>query len=491
MKVLLFSPANSDLISSVSIPLGLVSIATYLKKHGNEVRIVDFAVEKISVEKVLKEFQPDICGVSVRSSKSVCFSLDISKKIRRFKKKIPIVWGGPFCYNAPVEQFFKEKVIDIISYGEGEITWLELAEYVNGTRQLGDIKGIAFRDGGKITVTAEREFIDLENILPADWSVIDVTKYFQYLFGAKKLVYLYYAKGCPGRCTFCYNNAHNRNCYRKKSLETFMAELKYLVDNYGIDGFYLADEMIFMHQNELYEFCDALDATGYKLTWGGQTRIGAIDKAGLRRMYDSGCRWMDFGIESGSKRMLKKIKKGIPYELIEPTYEWCDETGIISMANFIIGIPGETVNDLKESVELAKRIKATTITFGLYCYNYTSEMGKEIYEKYKNRLPKKLIDYRKNDFYMNSLPDFSEIPKKDKYIVQGYFMWDQITKRDFSDETMRFDLFKKHIIAVVRQSKFIGLRHMPDVAYRTFLPFFRFFLTTKFCRKTLKKYGLK
>ena len=491
MKILLFSPANSDLINAVSVPLGLISIGTYLKNAGHNIKIVDMAVSHISVVKVLREYKPDICGVSVRSSKSVRFALDISKKIRKYNSTIPIVWGGPFCGNAPIELFFETGVIDIICFGEGEITWLDLADYVDEKKELDKIKGIAYKKHNNIIQTDEREFIDLYKVLPADWSLVDVPKYFQYLYGSKKLLYLYYAKGCPAKCTFCYNPYFHRSCYRKKKLETFMFELKQLVENYGLDGFYLADEIAFPQKKDLYEFCDALDNLGVSLRWGCQTRIGAVDKESLRRMYDSGCRWIDFGIESGSKKMLNKIKKNIDYDKIIPTFEWCDEIGLISMTNIIVGLHEETTNDLIESVQIINKIKATTATFGFYCYNFSSEMGWEIYNSGKYTMPTRLADYNKNDFFVNTFPNFSTIPLKDKKVVQGYFMWQQLLKKDISSDTNKFELFFKHIVTVLHRLPYIGLKHIPEALVKTFFPFVRFFIAGNFYKKTLKRYGIE
>lgn len=491
MNILLLSPANNDMVSAVSVPMGLLSIGTYLKNAGHNVRILDFAINRFNLKKELELFRPDICGVSVRSPKSVRFAIDISKRIKKYNSGLPVVWGGPFCNNVPLNVLFNESYIDIVSFGEGELTWLELAEYAGGMKKLDEIKGIAFRNGCGIEKTAEREFIDLENILPVDWSLVEVPKYFQYLFGCEKLLYLYYSKGCPAKCTFCYNHDFHRSCYRKKTLELFMSELKELVEKYGLDGFYLSDELSFPDKNELYEFCDALTETGYNLKWGSQTRIGNLKKEDLEYMYKNGCRWMDFGIESGSPEMLKKINKNIPYDLIVPTFDWCSEIGIFSMANFILGFPGETEQDLQMSVNLAKQIKASTVTFGFYCFNYSSPMGRELYKEYKDGMPKKLKDYNKNDFYTNSLPEFSDIPKKDKKVVQSYFMWKQLSTKNITGAPHKFEMFIKHIKIFLKQVNVIGISHLYEAIIKTFIPFVRFCFMNYFCKKTLKKYGLK
>lgn len=490
MNILLISPANNDMVSAVSLPMGLLSIGTYLKANGHSVRILDFATGKIKLKKEFENFKPDICGISVRSPKSVRFAIDISKKIKKFNPQIPVVWGGPFCNNVPLDVFFKEKYIDILSFGEGELTWVELAEYAQGGKNLQDIKGIAYRTAEKFVKTSDREFMNLEKILPVDWSLVDVEKYFQYLFGCEKLLYVYYSKGCPGKCSFCYNNDFHRSCYRKKALSVFMYEIKELVENYGMDGFYLSDECAFPVKKDMYEFCDALNTSEYGLKWGGQTRIGYMTKSDLEYMHKSGCRWMDFGIESGSKRILEQINKNIPYELIIPTFEWCNEIGILSMTNFILGFPDETCDDLLQSVTLAKNIKASTVTFGFYCYNYSSPMGREIYSQYKSELPKKLKDYTKNDFYVNTLPSFSDIPEKDKKVVQAYFMWKQLSSKSIAGAPHKYEILKKHLKNFFKQINVVGMKHLPEAVMKTFYPFLRFRVMSCFCKKTLKKYGL-
>lgn len=269
-----------------------------------------------------------------------------------------------------------------------------------------------------------------------------------------------------------------------------MTELTELVENYGLDGFYLADEMAFMKKSDLYDLCDAMDEKGYKLTWGFQTRIGALNKEDMERAYASGCRWIDFGIESGSPAMIKRIGKNIPLDKIRPTFEWCKEIGIISMSNFILGLPHETPEDLKHSVDLAKSLPGNEPTFLLYGYNYGSPVGKEIYGSGKYKLPKKLKDYSKIDFCFNLLPNFSETPDWDKKVVQGYFLWNQLFKKDYSEETKSFDMIYKHLKIVFERISYVGILHLPEALIKSAFPFIRFFIAAKFCKKTRKKYGL-
>ena len=488
MKILLVVPAKCDLIHSVSLPLGLISIGTYLKEYGHEVKLIDPCVTHVSISKTLKDFQPDIIGLSIRSQKQILSAVSISKKAH--KMGIPVVWGGPICNIAPIEHFFAEEYIDILSFSEGEMTWVDLADTLEKGKPLDDVKGIAFRKNGKIIRTPDREFMDLSKILPSDWSLVDVPKYFTGIYSVKKLVYVYLSKGCPGHCSFCYNSYFHRSCVRRKSVEVFMTEIKQLVEVYGIDGFYLADEYAFSKKSDIYELCDALDATGYKLGWGFETRIGLLDKSDLQRLYDSGCRWIHFGIETASPRMMKRINKNIPFDKVIPTFEWCNEVGIIPVSSFVIGMPGETVEDLQYNVELAKKLPNCEISFFKYAYIYDSPFGREIFNSGKYKLPEKLLDSRKIDLYHSRTPNFSQIPMRDLNVVQGYFFWDLLTKSDYDKKEKNvLHLFKQFKILLNRVFH-INIRFLPEAVLTSAIPLFRFFFAAKFCKKTRKKYGL-
>ena len=488
MKILLVTPSNCDLIHGVSLPLGLISIGTHLKQGGHDVKIVDLNVSHSNINSIIKSFNPDILGVSVHYQKQIPVALDVSKAAH--KRGITVVWGGPFCNHITLEHFYNEGTIDIISFSEGEATWLELAEAIENNRAIDDIKGIAYKKDGRFIRNDDREFMDLSTILPADWSLVDVSKYPQPLYGAQKLVYLYLSKGCPGRCGFCFNSFFNHSRQRRKALDVFMIELKELVEKYGVDGFCLSDECAFTRKSDLYDLCDALDNAGYNLIWGFDTKMGLLDKEDLQRAYDSGCRWIHFGLESGSERMLEIINKKISFSDIAPTFNWMNEIGIVPVSTFIVGMPHETVDDLKCTVNLIKGLPNNESSVFQYGYLYGSPFGKEIYESGKYKLPSKLRDYRKVDLYNGRQPNFSEIPKKDLKVVQGYFSWKLLFKSDYSKKTNVVTYIFREIKYLCERVVHIKLRYLPEAFAETAIPLARFFFAAKFCKKTRKKYGL-
>lgn len=491
MKLLFITPYNSDLLHAVSLPLGLISIATNLKAHGHEVKIFDMSVSHRSVYSVIEDFRPDIAGVSVTSVKHLNGAISVSKKIK--KSGIPVVWGGPFCDAADPEVLLSCKYADALSFCEGEETWLEIASSLEKGEGFENIKGIAYRDkDSKIIITPQRDFIDLTSLPVLDFSLVDVKAYQQYLYGCKNLMYVYLSKGCPAKCTFCLNQVTHRCTYRRRKLEHFMEETKVLVEQYGVDGLYFGDEVCFLTKDQLYEVSDAFRNSGLKFHWGFQTRVGLLGEEEFRYAYESGCRWIDFGIESGNKEQLQMMKKAIPYEKIAPTFEICDKLGIITMANFIVGLPGETENQLKDTVSLAKSLKATQLTFLQFCLSPNTEMGqKALNEGHMKNPIRKISDYKKIDFFLSRTGNASKIPKKELEVIQSYFLWQALFRKDYSEDTKSFDLLIKHIKTLLRRLSFLSPYHaficLAEFGYLGL----RFFFDTYFHPKILKKYGLK
>lgn len=491
MKALFIMPYNCDLIHAVSLPLGLISIGSYLKENGYEVRICDLSVSHINIEKVFDEFRPDVVGISLSSVKHIEGATEVSKKLH--KKGVSIVWGGTFCDVCDPQIVFDGAAVDYLSFCEGEATWLEIMQTLESGGDLRQIKGIAYRDDkGKAVVTPDREFVDLTQLPLLDYSLVDVTAYSQYLYGCSNLVYVYLSKGCPSKCTFCVNQVTHRCTYRRRSLEHFMKETEILVKEYGVDGLYFCDELCFKNKEQVYEVCDAFEKSGLKFFWGFQTRIGILGEEEFRRCYECGCRWVDFGIESGSKEQLEIMKKGIPYEKIEPTFEICDSLGIISLANFIVGLPGETEEQLMETVNLANRIKATQCSFLQYCISPNTIMSQKAIKDGLVKNPvRKLKDYRKIDFFISRTDNLSKIRQTELNVVQSYYLWNAVFKKDYGKDAKKYDLLIKHITTLFRRLLFLsfsnGVKCLFDFGYLSL----RFFTDTHFHPRVLKKYNLK
>lgn len=488
MRILFVNPSTSRYARSVSVPLGLLSIASYLEHKGHTVRIYDRTVDKTELEAVLDEFRPQLSGISLISYKSIGDTLYAAEKLKNYGN--PVIVGGPLA-SVLTELTLKYDFIDGVSLGEGEETWLELAEYYeSGKVSLADIKGLAFRDtDGNVIFTGDRDFIDLSLLPPLDWELIDVPKYFQGSYGCEKMLYLYAAKGCPHSCTFCYNKDFHRCTYRKRPLNVLLDEIRHLVNTYGMDGVYFADEMWCRNRIEMHEICDSLKALELDFVWGCQTRIGLFNEEDFRYMADSGCRWIFFGIESGSKAVLERINKRINYDRIADTFIDCKKAGIACIGSFIAGFPDETEDDLRQTVALINSLDTSLINLnylalipGAEIYNSLVESGRYVeadsLSEYTKKSPMERLEY-----------NYSLIPDLDIKVVRAYYMWRSFIADDVPG-TEKYGFAKKVITDALKSVKTGDFINFVISTFFAGTEFLKIFYYANFFPSIKKKYGI-
>jgi len=427
MKILFIVPATGFYLSALSNPLGVLSIATFLKNNGHNIKIHDRNVEKINLDKLIKSYNPDIIGVSVLSSRSLKDALKVSKKVKEHKKML--VWGGQIPTMHPA-LCLSGTFIDYIIMGEGEITWLEFVTQLGNYESPNDINGIAYKDNGHIVITKCRAFADLKDLPIIDWSLLNPTKYFKKYFHSDKMLYLYSSKGCPYNCSFCGNREYHLCTYRLRPADMTIEEIEQLINNYELNGVYFSDEIWRVQKEDAYEFCRKVKEKNLKFVWGCDSRIGQYDKNDLQVMYDAKCRWILFGIESGSKTMLNKIHKGISIDDVEENLSNCKKIGITPITTFIIGFPDETEGQVKETVNLAMRIQSKLVQVNYFFPMPGSDLYRELVDRGQYKPPETLYQLSKV-IAQNSLEqNLSKVPSKDLHVIRCFFQWVAFTGKD-------------------------------------------------------------
>lgn len=440
IRVLLINPKPKRFYKSPASPLGILSVASYLNKRGHAVSIADRSVNKINYKKTIGNLKPDIVGISLISYKSIEDAVKASEAARA--KHIPVVWGGALASVIP-ETVLKHGSADFVVVGEGEITCERLLEALEKNLPLSGIDGLAYTQNGQIKINKDRAFANLADFPVLDWSLVKPSDYFQSLFGAEKMTYLYSAKGCPGQCTFCFNKGFNKCEYRKRPFDYCIEEIQYLVANTALDGVHFADELWCRNRKEMVENCDKLVNSGFRLSWGCNARIGTYTKEDFAYMRRSGCRWMFFGIESGSDRIQKEIKKGIRLDLAQETVNNCVNAGIAAVTAFIIGFPGETADDIKETIALAKKIPEAVYDCNFYFPVSGSEMCEQLAAAGKYRIPETLEEYKNLRPTEKIHKNFSEVPVKELKVIRAWFMWSTFARKQPSSEAKRYAFIKK------------------------------------------------
>lgn len=431
MKVLLFDPKRYKSFRPSTAPLGLMSIATYLNANGHKAVICERTITKQSLKCIIDNHKPDMIGVSVITYCAVKDALEIGAYAKNMG--IPVVFGGSMATVLP-DLMLESGSVDFVSLGEGEETWLEIAEAFDREEAFDNIKGLAFMKDGRYFRTPDREFSDL-SLLPAlDWTLINPSDFMQKGFGAKRQMSIYYSKGCIANCSFCYNKAFNKCQRRERPIDLVIDEMKYLINEHGADGFNFTDDLIFINETHATDFAEKMIKKGINsecVSWIGETRIGVLTKQeSFDLLYKAGCKNLIFGIETNSPDMQKVLNKKISADKVEATVSMCVNAGIVPLLTFMIGLPGETQDDIKKTVSFARKLDKAFCCFQLF----TPIPGTDIFDKLvsqgKLTPPDNIEEYGKITFGEKLVTNISAVPTKDIYTVYRYFKLKEFTYND-------------------------------------------------------------
>ena len=488
MRVLLINPAPEHYTRARCAPLGVLSIGSYLQSKGHTVKILNRAVVSTDIKAELDEFRPDFVGCSLLSVMAVKDCLMISKEAK--KRNITVVWGGPYVSASP-EMVFQLGYIDFISLGEGEETWLELVNAKENGKDIYAVKGLAYMKDGKLVKTGDRPFLDLTTLPPIDYSLIDIQKTFYKNYDYDGIMGMYISKGCDGHCTFCYNRDFFSHCRRARDVSVFIEEAKLLKEKYGMRAIAFTDELFGYNKETLHEICNAMIEAKLDIHWGGMTKIGLFDKEDFQLMYDAGCRWLEFGVESGSLGVLKKMKKALNPALVEKDLSNCRDVGIITLSYFIVGFPGETEEDLKATCELVNKISYTKFV----CSYFSPLPGSEIFEKVvsegKFTPPKTMKECMKTKIFYSPKPNLSEVKSLDLKVVRCHILWSSFTKKNFVENgKVDYSVARKDVIDVLKSLKGHGFKEGVIQFFASAYEFLDIFFYANFFPKIVKKYGL-
>ena len=488
MNILLINPSVGFLPSTQPAPLGLLSIGSYLKAHGCQVRLYDRNIEKTPLAQVMETFRPDAAGVSVISTQPLADGAAVSRALRA--QGIPVVWGGQMASVVP-ELILREGAADYIVVGEGEVVFRALLRAIERKEDLSRVNGIVYLDEtGSACRTPEPGFADLADFPVIDWSLTDPKKYFRSHMCCTKMTFLYRSKGCYSRCTFCSNESFHHCQYRKRPDAHVLAEIKELAEEHGLNGVEFADELFGVNKRELYEFCDGLRDLNLEFVWGCSTRLNHMTREDLQYMYGAGCRWIFYGVESGSPDMLLRIKKGINLDKIDREFRDCREIGIAAYAGFIIGLPDETEDQLRDTARLMLRLETNFINTLMFYPIPGSALYNELVESGRLVPPGALQGLGAFSLFQQMSANYSNVPLRDLYVVQSFFHWRGFFGKNRLPGAKQHEFARKTIVSSLRQITKLGFLPMCKYAFSSV----KMFLSIAWYRFAYpgirKKYGL-
>ncbi len=362
---------NARCSYSSVIPTGLLSIGTVLKEDGHEVKVYDRPMDDIKLIERIKKFDPDIIGVSFMTTeyKRARYIINLCRK--NLKKKI--LCAGGYHVSALPELSLKNLDLDFVVIGEGEMTMKKICSLDIKNIDLKNITGIAYLDNDKFIQNPPRKFIDDLDSLPIiDRELLDGGMgWYLTLPGnirgqlIERCTTIITSRGCPGNCIFCSSRAMWTSKVRQRSVKNVLDEIEVLVKEYKIKGLFFLDDTFTVYKEWVLEFCKEFRKKNIKITWGCSARINTINDEVLAAMKDAGCVQLDFGVESGSDRVLHFMHKGQNQKIIKRAFNLLHKHKLKNLACFIIGSPEETRVEMDMTFKLAKEIKPNFAIFSI------------------------------------------------------------------------------------------------------------------------------
>lgn len=369
MKILLINPPLGQTIESCQPkileenleylpPLGLMLIAGYLlEKSRHQVEILDCQVERLNYQKLedlLKQKNFEAVGITAMTF-TIIDVINTAKLIKKLKPQTKIIIGGPHV-NVYPEETMKIKEIDYLILGEGEETIMRLLDNIMNPAALFKIKGLVFRQSDKIINTGCNQFF--ENLDELPFPARELTpykKYFSILTNKRLVTTMFTSRGCPYNCLFC-DRPHLGKVFRARSAVNVVrefAECKKL----GIEEVFIYDDTFTIDRQRVVDICKGLITLNLKIAWDVRARVNTVDEELLKLMKKAGCQRIHYGVEAGTNKILKVLRKGINLEMVEKAFKVTKKAGIQTVAYFMVGSPEETKEDILETLRFAKKIK--------------------------------------------------------------------------------------------------------------------------------------
>lgn len=366
-KILLVRPALFGFqksFSGVSPPLGLAYIGAILEKNGFEVKILDLEVEPMDKEeykKFLRGEKPDLVGFTAWIT-----NFYIAKQVINFTKEILpstlTVLGGPAMSNFKERILKKVSGLDIGIYGEGDYTFLEVAE----GRKINSIQGIMYRENNIIKINPPRPLIkNLDNLPWPARHLLNMERYAQ----PKNLpLTILTSRGCPYQCTFCTTFQVYGRGWRGRSIKDVVNEIEFILKRYSHlsedKTIHIIDDLFAPTPERIIDFCNEILNRNLKLgfsIWG--MRSDLLNKKLVKLLKKAGCKSVFLGIETGSQKVLDSTQKKIKVSQTEKSVRMLKDYGIRVNGNVMIGNIGENYHTSLKTLDFVKKLDLDFLSF--------------------------------------------------------------------------------------------------------------------------------
>lgn len=378
--------------------IGLASLGATLLDAGHDVKILEQSVSKDprgELHSILNEYRPDFVGIGFTSFLSG-EAKELAKTVKDFNGNTVVIGGGVHCSVLP-EETLRDTDFDVVVIGEGEITLKEIVDRV----PLEDIDGIAYKDGKTIKRTKPRELIeDLDSLPVPAWHLYDLKKYHAPRINARRnpVGSIETSRGCPYRCIYCNKSVFGYR-FRGKSAKRIVDEMEAMLE-VGFKEIHIQDDMFSMDLQRAKATCDEIIRRGLKFPWNiyNGVRCASVDLEFFQKLKRAGCYRVSMGIESGNQEILDRIQKGITIEQIKEAVRLAKEAGVEILTFFLVGLPGETEDTMRQTIEFAKELDCDLNKVAIA----TPIPGTPMFEEYEKKGLIRTHDWSQYQFHSKS-----------------------------------------------------------------------------------------
>lgn len=480
-KVLLFFPRTGWDTEGVnlSLPLPLMYLAGPLERAGYAVQIVDQRIHpqwREVIRRELREGNVIAFGVSTMTGRQLLGAREASLLVRKCDPSVPILWGGVHPTLLPEQTLQNNDYIDAICVGEGEEVFTQWVQAIDKDAPWEDVPGITFRRKGECI--AHRRLPPTvnpnEHVRPA-YHLVDMKRYVTTrLFGERDFI-LMMSRGCPHQCTYCYETAFNiNNQWRAVEPKLAVDEIEHVQKTYGVTAVTFMDDLFFAKKKWAEAMADEILHRKLNMTFRADIRVDYAVGFGvdyLKKMREAGFKYMFVGVESGSNRILKFIKKQITRDKILESARVFHEAGVSPHCSFMAGYPTESMEEVLQTLSLMLEIteicpNATTSNLQIYAPYPGTELFTWCLE-HGMKMPQTIDDWASSSF--NRVNEHVWIGNKDQDFLRKasyftYFLDGNTVGNYFRDRPMQRALASLYSRIVRARVKRHYYRFMPEMA---------------------------
>ena len=352
-------------------PLGIGYIASVLEQKGFRVKIIDcppLNLTHFDLCKLLQKEKPEIVGFTI-TTVSVISAIIAARNAKAVLPDSLIVMGGSHPTALP-EETMRNGPFDVAVLGEGEFSFLELAQRVrNASKDFSGINGLMYRQNGELIFTGKSAYLeDLDSLpFPALHLFPPLSIYHPMPGNVRKIPYaqMITSRGCPYQCTFCDRKVFGQ-LFRARSPRNVVDEIEMLMKRFAVKEVKFNDDTFNVDVKRVIDICEEVMRRNIKIPWTCRVDANNLSSDLLKIMKRAGCWQIGFGIESASPDILKTIKKPMSLEKGRQAVHLAKECGMNVKVSFMFGLPGETAETIQRTIDFAKTILADIVNFHIF-----------------------------------------------------------------------------------------------------------------------------